>query len=200
MARKLIFIVGIIVALAAVGAGAFYGGTVYAANQASTTRNAFFNGRGGTGTGAGAGGGAGANGAGFGGGGVAGTIKSINGNTVEVSTAQNVTTVTLSAATTVEQTVAAAASDLQVGQTVTVRGTRDSAGNVAATSIQVVPAGTTFGGPGGGGNGGPAHGHPGAIALAGAIEPARGDGWHARPEITPGGKTLRRPGREGRTL
>jgi hypothetical protein len=149
MGRKLIYIIGIIVALVAVGAGAFYGGTVYAAQQNTNTRNAFFNGRGGTGTG----GTGGANGAGGGfGGGVAGTIKSISGNTVEVSTAQNVTTVTLNGTTTVMKSVAATTSDLQVGQTITVRGQRDSAGNVTATSIQVVPAGTTFGGGNGDGN------------------------------------------------
>jgi len=139
MGRKLIYIIGIIVALAAVGVGSFYGGTVYAAQQASSARTAFLNGRGGPG------GGAGANGGGFGGG-VAGTIKSINGSTVEISTAQNVTTVTLSPSTTVMQSVAATTADLQVGQTVTVRGQRDSTGNVAASSIQVVPAGATFGG------------------------------------------------------
>ena len=145
MGRRLIYIVGIVVALVAVGVGSFYGGTVYAGQQAAATRAAFLNGRGGTG------GGAGGAGGGFGGG-VAGTIKSINGNTVQVSTAQNVTTVTLSASTTVMQSVTATAADLQVGQQVTVRGQRDTAGNVTATSIQVVPAGTTFGGAGRGAN------------------------------------------------
>ena len=67
------------------GAGAFYGGTVYAANNGHTTRNAFFNGRGGTGDGGRARAAAPEPmAAGFGGGGVAGTVKSINGNTVEV--------------------------------------------------------------------------------------------------------------------
>jgi hypothetical protein len=146
MGRKFIYIVGIVVALVAVGAGSFYGGTVYAAQQSTNTRNAFFNGRGGTGTGG--------TGAAGGGGGVAGTIKSINGNTVEVSTAQNVTTVTLNGGTNVMKSVTAATTDLQVGQTVTVRGTRDAAGVVTATTVQVVPAGTNLGGPGGGGNGG----------------------------------------------
>ena len=137
MKRKLIYIIGIIVALVAVGAGSFYGGTAYAAQQTAATRTAFFNGRGGAG--------GGGTGGGFGGG-VAGTIKSITGNTVEVSTAQNVTTVTLSGTTTVMKSVAVTTADLQVGQTVTVRGQRDSAGNVTATTIQVVPAGATFGG------------------------------------------------------
>src|SRR5216683_8368638 len=96
MGRKLIFIIGIIVALVAVGAGSFYGGTVYAAQQTANTRNAFFNGRGGTGAG-----GTGGNG---GGGGVSGTIKSISGDTIQVSTALSVTTVNVGSSTTVLKT------------------------------------------------------------------------------------------------
>ena len=158
MGKKIGWVVVIIIALLAVGAGGFYGGTAYAANaaqQASNVRAQFLNGRGGAaGTGTGATNGAGGNG--FGGGGVAGTIKSISGDTIQVSTAQNVTTVTLSGATTILKSVTATASDLQVGQQITVRGQRDSSGNVTATSIQLVPAGTTFGGPGG----------PGAVPTA----------------------------------
>ncbi len=152
MGKKMGWVIGIIIALLVVGAGGFYGGTAYAANtakQAADVRTAFLNGRGGAaGTGTSTASGS------FNGGGVAGTIKSINGNTIQVSTAQNVTTVTLSGTTAVMKTVTAATSDLQVGQQITVRGQRDSSGNVTATSIQVVPAGTTFGGPGG--PGGPA--------------------------------------------
>ena len=150
MGRKIVLIVVMIVALVAVGAGAFYGGTVYAAQQATNTRASFFAGRGG----AGGTGGAGANGAGGFGGGVTGTIKSISGDTIQVSTALSVTTVSVSGSTTVLKTAAATTADLQVGQQVTVRGQRDAAGNVTATTIQVVPAGVSLGGPGGGGNGG----------------------------------------------
>jgi Domain of unknown function (DUF5666) len=140
MGKKIGLIIGLVIAVLAIGAGSFYGGTVYAAAQVTNTRAAFFNGRAGTGTG----GAGGANGAG---GGVSGTVKSIDGNTIQVSTALSVTTVTLNSATNVLQSVTASAGDLQVGQQVTVRGQRDSAGNVTATTIQVVPAGATFGGP-----------------------------------------------------
>src|SRR5258705_13832102 len=68
MGRKLIYIIGIVMALAAVGVGSFYGGTVYAAQQASSTRAAFLNGRGGAGV-TGGGGEGNARGAGGGGGG-----------------------------------------------------------------------------------------------------------------------------------
>jgi hypothetical protein len=145
MGKTIGIILGVIVLCGAVGAGAFYGGTVYERQQVQNTRNSFFNGRGGTG---GNGGGGGAGGGGFGGG-VFGTVKSITGNTIQISTPQNVTTVNLSAATTVMKTITGTVSDIQVGQTITVRGQRDSSGNITADSIQLLPAGTTFGNRGG---------------------------------------------------
>jgi len=148
MGKTIGIILGVIVLCAAVGAGAFYGGTVYERQQAANVRSAFLNGRGGAGGGGGGGGG------GFGGGGVFGTVKSISGNTLQISTPQNVTTVSLSDATTVMKTITGTVSDIQVGDIITVRGMPDSSGTVAADSIQVLPAGTTFGGRGGrGGNG-----------------------------------------------
>ncbi len=147
--RNTIGIILAVILLVAVGAGGFYGGLAYAAytaQQEANVRTSFLAGRGGAGgTGTG---GTGAGGS-YAGGGVAGTIKSISGNTIQVSTAENVTTVTLSGTTTVMKTVTATTADLQVGQQITVRGQRDSSGKVAATSFQVVPAGATFGGPGG---------------------------------------------------
>ncbi len=151
MGKTIGIIVGVIVLVAAAGAGGFYGGTAYAAQQATNVRSAFLNGRGGGGTGGGGFGGGG----GAGGGGVFGTVKSVNGNTIQVSTAQNVTTVTISSTTNIVKTVSGAATDIQVGEQISARGQRDSSGNVTATSIQVVPAGVMmFGGRGGGGNGG----------------------------------------------
>jgi len=146
MGKTIGIILGVIVLCAAVGAGAFYGGTIYERNQVANVRNSFFNGRGGAG-GGGGGGGGGAGGGGFGGG-VFGTVKTVTGNTLQVSTAQNVTTVNLSDATTVMKTITGTVSDIAVGDTITVRGQADSSGAVAATSIQVLPPGTTFGGRG----------------------------------------------------
>jgi len=145
MGKTIGIIVGVIVLCAAVGAGAFYGGTIYERQQVANVRNSFFNGRGGNGPGGGGGG--------FGGG-VFGTVKSITGNTIQISTPQNVTTVNLSDATTFMKTITGTVSDVQVGETITVRGQRDSSGNVTADSIQILPAGTTFGGRGGGGGNG----------------------------------------------
>jgi hypothetical protein len=147
MGKRIGLIIGMIIVVVAVGAGAFYGGTVYAATQVNNTRTAFFNGRGGNGGGGGYGGNGGPGGGGRGGG-VIGTIKSVNGNTMLVSTAQNVTTVTLTGSTTIAKTVNGTTADLQPGQNVTVRGQADSSGNVTATTIQLVPAGS-FPGRGG---------------------------------------------------
>ena len=140
MGKTIGIILGILVLIAGAAAGGFYGGTSYQAQQQSSITNAFFNGRGGTGA---------PGAAGTGGGGVSGTVTAINGDTLQVTTAQGVTTVTLNTATSILKSQTATAGDLQAGQQVTVRGQRDSAGNVTATTVQVVPAGTTFGGPGG---------------------------------------------------
>jgi hypothetical protein len=140
MNKRMGWIIGLIVFIVGVGGGAFYGGTVYAATQTSNARTQFLNSRGG-----GAGGGAGGGGAGGPGGGVQGTVKSINGNTLQISTAQNVTTVTLSASTTIRKTLTGTTADLQPGVQVTIRGQADSSGAVTANSIQIVPAGS---GPG----------------------------------------------------
>jgi Domain of unknown function (DUF5666) len=150
MGKTIGLIIGVIVLCGAVGAGAFYGGTVYERQQTTNVRNSFFNGRGGTGGGGGYGGAGGGGGGGFGGG-VSGTVKSITGNTVQVSTAQNVTTVTLNSSTMILKTAAGTTADIQVGDQITVRGQRDASGNVTATNIQLLPAGTTFGNRGGGG-------------------------------------------------
>src|SRR5262245_64652705 len=95
MGKTIGIIIGVIVLCGAVGAGAFYGGTLYERQQVQNVRNTFFNGRGGNGTGGNGGGG------GFGGG-VFGTVKSVTGNTLQISTPQNVTTVNLSDATIVK--------------------------------------------------------------------------------------------------
>ncbi len=163
MGKTIGIIIAVIALVAAAGAGGFYGGAQYQQGQQLAIRNAFYNSRGGGNGGTGSATSNGGNNS-FGGG-VSGTVKSINGNSIQVSTAQNVTTVTLSGSTTVMKTVAAAPTDLQVGQQITVRGQRDSSGNVAATSIQVLPAGANFGGTGGG-NGGRANGSGASAAPA----------------------------------
>lgn len=163
MTAKILAIVGGIVVLLAVGGGAFYGGILYEQQQATNLRNSFFAGRNGNGQGgngfAFGGGGNGQGGNGFGGGqgqgggnrGTFGQIKSISGNTITVSTPQNVVTVTVGDSTMITKTVTGTVGDLKVGDTIVVRGQPDASGNIAATNIQEGAAGGF--GFGGGGQG-----------------------------------------------
>jgi hypothetical protein len=160
--KKGFWIVGsIVIGLILMGAS-FYGGTLYQKNQQSSAQAAFFASRGVNGGFGGpeagtfaAGGGfrnaQGTPGAGRGfGGGTTGQVKSINGNTISLSTAQNVTTVTLSGATIILKSDPGTIADLKVGDRILVTGQRDSSGNVTASQITVLAAGS-FGGPGNGG-------------------------------------------------
>ena len=66
-----------------------------------------------------------------------GTIASINGNTLTLTTSQGQATVNISSTTTIEKTAAGSVSDLIQGDFVTINGSPDSNGNVNATSIVV---------------------------------------------------------------
>lgn len=69
---------------------------------------------------------------------VFGTIASVNGNELTVSTAQSQqTTVTISSATTIEKTVTGSLSDVQVGQTLSAVGTPDQSGNIQARLVTI---------------------------------------------------------------
>ena len=72
------------------------------------------------------------------GGGLMGTVKSLDGNTLTLSTAEDVTTVTLSDATTVRMTVTGDLSDLAEGTRVMVTGETDKDGSLTATQIQIL--------------------------------------------------------------
>jgi len=160
--KKGIWIGGsIVIALILMGAS-FYGGTLYQKNQQSSAQARFLASRGinGNFTGGGTftGGGAfraegtpGANGRGFGGG-ETGQVKSINGNTISLSTAQNVTTVTLSDSTVILKSDPGTLADIKVGDRILITGQRDASGNMTASQITILAAGS----PGGPGNGGPA--------------------------------------------
>ncbi len=79
-------------------------------------------------------------------------ISSTRGGGSTASPTTSTVTVTANATTTYTAAKKATAAALKVGQCVTARGTADSAGTVAATSISIRPATngscTTFGGPG----------------------------------------------------
>jgi hypothetical protein len=128
--KKGIWIVGsIILALILMGAS-FYGGTLYQKNAQASAQARFLASRGVTGGAGGNGnfngpagtpGAGGFNRGGFGGG-AQGQVKSIDGNTLTISTAQNVTTVTLSGTTTIMKSDPGTIADLKVGDRVLVTG------------------------------------------------------------------------------
>jgi hypothetical protein len=103
------------------------------------------------------GGGPGFSGGGPGGAIVAGTVSSVSGDTVTVTTSSGDDQFQLSASTTILKVESATESDLVQGEFALVRGQRNQDGTVTATSVQVgqqpqggFGAGSQFGGRGGG--------------------------------------------------
>jgi hypothetical protein len=68
---------------------------------------------------------------------VAGQVKSISGNDLEISTANDVTKVRLTDKTQIQKTVAGAPGDIKTGERVVVQGSKGADGTVEASSIQV---------------------------------------------------------------
>jgi len=100
------------------GAGGFTRGS----GSGSTTAGGF---GGGFGGGSGAAGGA-----------TTGTVKLVDGNTIYVTNSSgNIVKITTGSSTTVSIAKSGTVSQIQPGQTVTVRGTTDSSGNVTASSV-----------------------------------------------------------------
>ena len=143
--KTILYIILGIVLVAAAGYGGFEEGKAYQTNQANQIRNQFLQARGlttGTGTFSGQNGASNGSGRGNGfGGGVVGSVKDIQGSTLDLSTATDVTTVNLSASTQIEKTISATTSDLQPGERLIVRGTRNADGSLAADQIQIVSNG-----------------------------------------------------------
>ncbi len=152
------WITPVLAGVAAVAIGLF-GGILIGHSTASSSSSQSAGTRGGFGgaAGGGAGGGFGGGfGGGAGGGFTAGTISSIDGDTITLTlTDGSKVKVTTGTSTTVTKSAAGKVSDLAAGETVTVRGAKDSSGNVTATSVSegALPGG--FGGrtpPTGGSN------------------------------------------------
>jgi hypothetical protein len=157
-------IITVVVALV-VAVAAFFGGRAMGVQagmqQAQDIRAAFAASRGGGNGQGGVGGGGGQNGSGqfnpnnF----AAGQVKSIDGNTVQLSTAQSVVTVQLTNQTQIQKMGAGTVSDIQAGQRITVQGTRAADGTMTAQSIQI-GGNRPFGGGGGQGGDRQAQGTP----------------------------------------
>jgi hypothetical protein len=99
---------------------------------------------------------------GLGGRGVVGSVTAVSASSITVNTRAGSVTVAVPSSVKVQKTVAGSIADVKVGENVTVASTTDSSGNRTASSITIVPAGTTIPGfgdgqPGGGApSGGPA--------------------------------------------
>jgi hypothetical protein len=152
--KKILIIGGAVVLALVLAAGSFAGGMAYQRNQANAIRAQFLASRGLNGAangdagggfffGGGSGNAAGNSGtgqqrrSGFGGG-VTGQIKTVEGNLLTLSTAQDVTTVNLGDATRIQKSADGTLADLQPGVRVLVTGQRDSNGNITAEQIMIL--------------------------------------------------------------
>jgi hypothetical protein len=147
--RKGLTIVGGVVLVLVLGGGAFYGGIVFERSRESDLQGRFFAERGGFPGGFGQGGfqqsrdhddqqGAFQDRTGFSRG-AAGTVKSIEGDILLLSTAQDVTNVILTDETVINLFVDGELEDLTPQQRVTVIGQRNDAGEIVAEIIQILP-------------------------------------------------------------
>lgn len=146
--KKTLLILGMVVLVVAVAAGSFYGGMIYQKNQANQQASqAMANwqrerGSGGAQAPGGASGqmpsGPGGMVSGFMGRGTTGDVKTIDGDTLTISTAQNVTTVKLTDATKILMTVEGSTTNLQVGTRIMITGQTDSKGVITASQITVI--------------------------------------------------------------
>jgi hypothetical protein len=128
--------IGVVLAI-----GVWGGAELQASQRPATVATAATQGGGG---GRGGGGGAGNANAGGGagaGGGLSGTVASVQGNTIQVTTSTGATvTVTLLPSTAITRTAAAAPTDITAGETITVRGATGANGTTTAQSVAIVPA------------------------------------------------------------
>ncbi len=135
----------VVVVAAAAGFGGYTMGKNAGVAQALSARSAFLAARGVGGTGGAGGFGGGAGGFGGANGGrtfdpnnfAAGQVKSVSGDTVQLSTATEVLTVKLSSQTQIEKQASGAVSDIQPGERLTVQGTRAADGTFTAQMVQI---------------------------------------------------------------
>jgi len=154
MSKKILIITGVILFVILVGAGGFWVGMTYKATQNSQAQASFFEQRGGSPStgqfpsdgqipegmqfqGAGPGSFDQAQGF-FRGGGTMGQVKSIEGDVLTLSTAQDVTTVNLADNTTIIKSIEGSTSDLQPGVRVVVSGEANDEGNITANQITIL--------------------------------------------------------------
>jgi len=148
--RRLSIVLGAVLVVLLVAGGSFYGGMAFQRTRQANVQEQFFAQRGfapggqfplsGTpeggfgqfgfpnATGGPGGLGRGAN----------GTVESLDGDTLTLSTPQDITTVLLTDATVIHRVVRGSRSDLKPGDTITVIGERDESGALTAATIQIL--------------------------------------------------------------
>ena len=143
----IVVLIAVVVAAAAAFGGYTMGKNAGAA-QALAARNQFLAARGAGGTnGTGGAGGFGGGAGGFGGGAggrnfdpnsfAAGQVKSVSGDTIQLSTANEVLTVKLSSQTQIQKQTSGTISDIQPGERLIVQGARAADGTFTAQSVQI---------------------------------------------------------------
>ncbi len=125
-----------VIVAAGVGFGGYTLGVQAGTARAQTLRNNFLAARGLGGQGS-AGQGQGGNGQFNANNFASGQVKSIDGDTVTLSTATSVVTIKLGTGTQIQKMGPATLSDIQVGERITVQGTRSSDGSLAASTVQI---------------------------------------------------------------
>jgi hypothetical protein len=141
-------IIGVIVLVAGAAVGGFFGGRAYQRNQANTVRNNFMRDRGIQGFDPNAAQNAGQVGANFPAGGmgrgVSGEVKSLEGNTLTLTSNGTETVITLSDTTQIVKTTSGTTADLTAGQQVMVTGERDANGKITtATQVTILNTNST---------------------------------------------------------
>lgn len=142
--KKVFWIIGAIIVGAGLAAGGFYAGMTYHENQVDDTRARFEAMRGPIESGQAPGGNFPAQGQAPGGvnigrgGGVNGQVKSLNGDELQISTANDVTTVKLSEDTLIQMTAIVSASELAPGVRVMVVGEADAEGVIQASQVRIL--------------------------------------------------------------
>jgi hypothetical protein len=146
--KKVLLIVGVVALVVLAAAGGFYGGIQYQTSKVNQVQANFERARGQFPNGqlpSGAAGFSGAGGQANGQftdrrGGITGQVKTIEGNVLTISTAEDVTTINLSDDTQIQKTemVTLSTSDLQPGMRVMIVGQKDSNGNVSASQVMIL--------------------------------------------------------------
>lgn len=149
--KKVFWIAGAVLLIGLAVGGGFWAGMMYQSRQVAQVRANFENERGPMamgqapnqgqnllGEGMPGGPTGGQIGGGFPGAETIGTIKTIDGDTITISTAMDVTTVNISDSTRLEKYVPAGTVDLQVGMQVLVSGQQDNDGIVSANQVTIL--------------------------------------------------------------